>query len=128
MLLSELLKSLVAISNCGDLDIAKVTVDSRKVEPGTLFIACRGATASSPDGHAFLLEAQQKGASAVVVDASMFNLPELAIPVIAVPNSSSVAAKVLERFCGSPSAHLKVTGVTGTNGKSSVTFLLSGIL
>jgi UDP-N-acetylmuramoyl-L-alanyl-D-glutamate--2,6-diaminopimelate ligase len=128
MKLTTLLESLATVPETCNVDITKVTADSRKVEPGTLFIAQKGVLKSSFDGHSFLREAQAKGARAVIVDDEASNIPLLDIPVIAVQNSARIAAQVFERFLGSPSAHLKVTGITGTNGKSSVTFLLSGIL
>jgi MurE/MurF fusion protein len=108
------------------VDIARVTIDSRKVEPGVLFVACAGATASSRDGHEFLERAAAAGAAALVVgDRERGRALAGRLPVILADEPRRLAAILAERALREPSRQLKVVGITGTNGKTTATWLLA---
>lgn len=107
---------------------ARVTIDSRKVRPGTLFVACPGATPGSRDGHEFLAAAVAAGATALVVqDEARGRAFVDRVPVIVVPDARRAAAVLAERVAGNPSSELAVIGITGTNGKTTVTWLVAQI-
>ncbi len=95
-------------------------LDSRKVEKGDLFIAVKG---SQIDGHAFIENAIEKGASAIVCNNDAFTSEE--VTVINVKDSSFALGKIAANFYDNPSAQLKLVGVTGTNGKSTIVSLLN---
>jgi UDP-N-acetylmuramoyl-L-alanyl-D-glutamate--2,6-diaminopimelate ligase len=129
MLLSDLLHDVPATLVAGSPNppIASVTDDSRAVRPGSLFIARSG---TKSDGRAFIADALAKGAVAVLADASL-ELPADVRARVAVATTSDPAlatALVGERFHGSPTKHLKVIGVTGTNGKTTIAHLTQQLL
>ncbi|MDZ4832109.1 MAG: UDP-N-acetylmuramoyl-L-alanyl-D-glutamate--2,6-diaminopimelate ligase [Phycisphaerae bacterium] len=129
MRLRLLLESLPATlaPNSPDPHIWSVTDDSRRAKPGCLFIARVG---TSSDGRAFVADAVAKGAVAVIGDAST-EIPASRRADVALAIASSpalVAAAVGERFHGSPTSHLNVIGVTGTNGKTTVAYLTQQLL
>ncbi|TPW14999.1 MAG: UDP-N-acetylmuramoyl-L-alanyl-D-glutamate--2,6-diaminopimelate ligase, partial [bacterium] len=116
------------ISKRGDreADIHHLAADSRQVKPGSLFVAIRG---QHSDGHAFLRDAVERGAAAVVVEEAAARPGlEAPIPIIEVKDSRMALARLAERFSGSPSSRLGMIGVTGTNGKTTVTCLIQSIL
>ena len=122
MRLSALFQGLAVLpSGADDIEVSAVTLDSRQVHPGVVFVASRGVTSSSKDGHAFVNAAVQAGASAVVVEVAV----PCSAPTIISTNARVLAARLAERINGRPSQHLKVAGVTGTNGKTTTTFLLA---
>ena len=122
MKLKEILVNcnLIEILGEKDLDIALVAFDSRKVEPGGLFFAVRG---TQTDGHAFIDTAIEKGAVAIVCEQLPKTLQE-DVTYIKVANSSLVLGVAAANFYGNPSKSLKLTGVTGTNGKTTIATLL----
>ena len=96
-----------------------VTADSRAVRAGTLFLALPG---HSVDGRRFITDAVARGACAVLWDsANDFAPPDLAVPNAGVTNLRALAGFLAHRIYGTPSAHLALIGVTGTNGKTTVT-------
>ena len=103
-----------------DLDIANVSFDSRKVEDGTLFFAVRG---TQSDGHDYIDMAVEKGASAIVCEKLPKQLKE-SVTYIRVDNSAYVLGVGASNYHGNPSQSLKLTGVTGTNGKTTIATLL----
>ena len=115
-----------------DPEIQSVTIDSRKASPGTLFVACPGATVKSKDGHDFISQAVAQGASALVVESSekvkSLGVDLSTLPCFVVDNARRFVAVVAEKIHGSPSRSLRIVGVTGTNGKSTVTFVLASAL
>ena len=123
MKLLELLKNIPVLeSNVSmELDIAHVAYDSRKVERGSLFVAVTGFAA---DGNRFIPMALQKGA-AVIVTAKK---PEQDVPYVLVPSDRQALALLGCNFYGHPARSMKMVGVTGTNGKTSVTLLLKHVL
>ena len=106
----------------GDLAIGGISVDSRTVRRGDLFVALRGART---DGHDFLAAAARSGAAAALVEKEAASPP---LPCVRVPSTTSALPAVAAAFHGDPSSTLAVVGVTGTNGKTTVTYLLESIL
>ena len=106
----------------GAIDIGGISIDSRKVRKSDLFVALRGERA---DGHAFLAQAAKAGAAAALVEREVSFPP---LPAIPVASTSAALPKVAANFHGDPTARLVVVGVTGTNGKTTVTYLLESIL
>lgn len=104
---------------------AKLTVDSRQVGPGDLFVALVG---DNHDGRDFAAAAVAAGAVAVLVDAAEPLVAPIAAPVIVVEGLAAGLSLAADRFYASPSAQLKVIGVTGTNGKTTVCQLLGQLL
>ena len=117
MKLNELLKGLDVISITGDLniDINNIAYDSRKVEDNTLFICIKGFNS---DGHKYIESAIEKGAKAFLVQEDI-NIEGYTF--IKVEDTRASMAKVADNFYGNPSSELGVIGVTGTNGKTSIT-------
>jgi len=102
--------------------ISGISSDSRTVKPGDLFVAVHGFIS---DGHKFIPQAIQQGASAVVSEAPV---PESTVPLIRVEDSRQALACLARRFFNSPDASLIMLGVTGTNGKTTVAYLLESIM
>ena len=103
-----------------DIDITKVSFDSRTVEPGTMFFAVKG---TQTDGHAYIDTALEKGASAIVCEKLPKKLQD-GVTYIRVDNSAYVLGVGASNFYGNPSRSLKLVGVTGTNGKTTIATLL----
>ncbi|MFN3466359.1 MAG: UDP-N-acetylmuramoyl-L-alanyl-D-glutamate--2,6-diaminopimelate ligase [Candidatus Brocadiales bacterium] len=132
----------VRVFDFQERDITGITDDSRRVKPGYLFVAVQGSRA---DGHNFLLEAVERGAVAIVIEKpATANLPN-ALPVpdgftpfrvglgtgltrIVVSSSRKALACLSNHFYGEPSRHLTCIGITGTNGKTTISYLLRSIL
>ena len=102
------------------LEITKITEDSRAVTAGTLFVALRGTQA---DGHRFIPSAIQAGSRAIVLEMLPEELQE-GVAYIVVPSSSEVLGLLSSALHGHPSRQLTVVGVTGTNGKTTIATLL----
>ena len=105
-----------------DRDVAAVTDDSRAVVAGTLFIAVKGERV---DGHAFVPQAVDSGAVAIVAQATV---ESGALPLIRVADSRKALGLIGSRFYGDPSSRLMMVGVTGTNGKTTTTYLCKSLL
>lgn len=122
MTLSDLLKNAGPARIVGDAgaEITGVQIDSRRVKPGDLFVAMRGTQA---DGHAFIPKAVAQGAAAVLCE----ELPAETAPGVAyavVPSTEDAVGPVATLFYGDPSRRLRLVGVTGTNGKTTIATLL----
>lgn len=109
-----------------DAEIRQIVFDSRRVEAGDLFVAVRGG---SSDGHAFIPDAVAKGAKAVLAE----EWPEVADQqgrpdVVLVPNTRRALAVIASNLYQQPSRRLLLAGVTGTNGKTTVTHFLESII
>jgi UDP-N-acetylmuramoyl-L-alanyl-D-glutamate--2,6-diaminopimelate ligase len=98
-----------------NLELSGMQLDSRAIKPGDLFVALVG---SQFDGRAYISDALESGAVAVLVDEPLSY--GLSVPVVIVPNLKSKISKIASQFFGDPSSQLSLLGVTGTNGKSSV--------
>ena len=106
------------------LRVCDLTEDSRTVMPGSLFVARKGLKA---DGRAFVAQAVEAGAVAVLTDDSELAVAGPAVRLIAVDLPTTVA-RMAERFYGGPSDKLTVIGVTGTNGKTTIAYLIHQML
>ncbi len=104
--------------------IAGIACHSKQVRPGDLFVARAGASA---DGHAFIDEAIRRGAVAVVAERLPTQQTQ-ACPCVMVRDSRQALVMIATRFYGHPSRKLRLIGVTGTNGKTTTTYLLKTIL
>ena len=103
-----------------DVDVASITFDSRKVGPNTLFFAVKG---TQVDGHDYIDGAVEKGA-AVIVCEKMPRKKAEHVTYVKVDNSAYVLGVGASNFYGNPSEKLKLVGVTGTNGKTTIATLL----
>ena len=123
MKLKDLLRGIPVLSATADLEteIPGVSYDSRTTAPGELFVAMTGFAA---DGHAFIPKAMERGAAAVVCERP----PEGAVPYVQVENSRRALAVLGANFFGHPAEKMTMIGVTGTNGKTTTTYLLKAIL
>lgn len=102
------------------IDITGVTIDSREVKSGNLFICIDGAVV---DGHTFAKQAQDQGAAAILAERPL----DVSIPVILVKDTLRALAPIANAFYNHPSKEMRVIGITGTNGKTSMTYLLESI-
>ena len=125
MKLKEMLKDLnyEIVKGTDEVNINNIQYDSRSIEKGDLFFAIQGY---NTDGHKYIPTAYEKGAIAIVYDKDMDNLPECTM--VKVKNSRKAMAKVSSNFYGNPKDKLKIIGVTGTNGKTTSTFMIKSIL
>ncbi len=123
MKLNDLLKNIKPLSIVGntDKDIKGINIDSRKIEQGHLFVAMKG---TQTDGHKFIEKAIELGASAVLLEDMPAETAEKDITYIQVKSTEDAVGKVATTFYGDPSHQLKLVGVTGTNGKTTVATLL----
>ena len=124
---SALLSELAAVGNGRVVGLAEVEVtdvqhDSRGLEPGHLFVAVRGLT---NDGHVFVEDAERLGAAAVCVEEES---AQLGIPQLVVANTREALGPLAAAVHGHPSHDVAVVGVTGTNGKTTVTHFLEAIV
>lgn len=119
--ISALTQDGIVVPGSGDADIRAIHYDSRSVETGGLFVAIRGLVA---DGHRFIDDAVKRGALAVVLEDDPGNL---SVPSIRVNDSRKALALLGDSFYGHPSHNMHITGITGTNGKTSVTYLLEAM-
>lgn len=123
MKLKELLTDISVLEATADLDleIPQIVYDSRKVTPGCLFVAISGFAS---DGNRFIPMAMEKGAAAVVTATR----PEGDVPYVLVASDRMALAMLGCNFYGHPAKSMTMIGVTGTNGKTSVTLLLKQVL
>ena len=122
MKLNELLKNITPIKIIGndDVEITGVNIDSRRIKTGHLFVAMKG---TQVDGHLFIGKAIELGAISVLCE----DLPEVlqeGITYVQVESTEDAVGKVATLFYGDPSHKLKLVGVTGTNGKTTIATLL----
>jgi UDP-N-acetylmuramoyl-L-alanyl-D-glutamate--2,6-diaminopimelate ligase len=109
-------------AQAAEVEISGLAYDNRTVSPGTLFFCVRGFTR---DGHEFAADAAARGAAALVVD---HELTDLALPQVIVADVRAAMAPAAAAFFGDPTAELSLTGVTGTNGKTTTAYLVRSLL
>jgi len=107
---------------CGDIVAGQCASDSRRVGPGDVFAALPGM---HHDGRDFIAEAIARGCSAIL---SPTPLPEAGVPVCVVPHVRAAFGHLCQALAGNPTRHLRVIGVTGTNGKTTTTCLIARML
>ena len=107
----------------GGVEVSGVAYDSRDVKPGDLFVAVAGIRS---DGHAYAADAVVAGAVAVAVERPVDLPPDT--PVLKVPSTRAGLAEIAAEFYGRPSRHLHVAGITGTDGKTTVTHMAEHVL
>lgn len=125
MILRELLNDIDIVNFKGnfDLNISGISFDSNKVKEGFLFVALKG---ENTDGHSYIDSAVKNGAKALIVE----KLPEInsqEVSVVQVNDSRAALAVVSANFFGHPTKELTLVGITGTNGKTTITYLLESI-
>lgn len=130
MILSELLQSLNRSDVAGDLhsvpaaasrvSVSAITYDSRRAQPGSLFVALKGQRA---DGVSFAMEAVGRGAVAIVSETAPTG--EVSVPWVRVQNGRLALALLADAFHRHPSSEMAVVGITGTNGKTTTAYLIS---
>ncbi len=122
MKLSELLKSVKVLQVAGpaEVEVTGVNIDSRKIEKGHLFVAIKG---TQTDGHQFITKAVAQGAVAILCE----EMPEEkcdGVSYVQVASTEDIVGQVATNFYDNPSQRLKLVGVTGTNGKTTIATLL----
>lgn len=124
--LSWLLEGVAEIDAVDDRLIQDIRNDSRQVEAGDLFFACKGLSQSGAD---FIDEAIDRGACAVLADASFkLDAADRRVPLLSIPDLGDKLGLLADRFFNYPSSAMNVIGVTGTNGKTSVSYIIAQAL
>lgn len=120
MLAEKLMKS-ECPEECKNIEITSVAYDSRKVTKGGLFVCIKGY---ETDGHKFAQSAVENGAVLIVAEDEI----EVGVPVVYVENTRVKIAQLACAFYGEPSNKFSLIGITGTNGKTTITYLIKSIL
>ena len=108
-------------SDIEDIEITGIAYDSRNVLPGNVFVCIKGF---ETDGHKYAASAVENGAALIIAEDKI----NVNIPVIYVKDSRKTIAEIAAQFYGNPSEKFRLVGVTGTNGKTTITYLLKSIL
>ena len=126
MLLQKLLEGIPykMLQGTNEVEIKMPVYDSRKVQPGDLFVCITGF---QTDGHRYIPMALEKGAAALLVEHAVEDIPEN-IMVIQTENNRQALAALSANFYDHPTQKMRVTGVTGTNGKTTITYLVRSVL
>jgi len=124
MKFKELLKGIKILEACGDLalEIEGISSHSKTVRPNYLFVAIKG---ERNDGHLFIEEALKRGASALLVERRVEGIN---VPYVLVEDTKTALGQVASNFYGHPSKEMRLIGITGTNGKTTTTYLLESII
>src|SRR5262245_19350473 len=123
MILGTLIDDLAGARVLGEAGVAirAVRNDSRAIEPGDVYVAVRGMRA---DGHAFVPAAIERGAAAVVVEHRL----DVAVPQVIVADGAAALGVLVARSLGDPAKAMTLIGITGTNGKTTTTYLVESML
>src|ERR1700751_1409094 len=124
MTFQHLLDGAEFLSQSGNPEVNSVEYDSRRVNPGSLFVAMQGQSA---DGNRFIDQAIQAGAVAIVTD-SPAEKPREGVAWALVPHGRRALARISENFYRRPAERIAVTGTTGHNGKSTTAFVIESML
>lgn len=125
MTLKKIFENLDVVVN-NDLEITKITTNSREVIKGSLFIAINGFTV---DGHSFIDSAIDNGAVAILIDEERYDeFKDKKVEVLTTENTRKICALVSCNFFGNPTKEFSLIGVTGTKGKTTTTFMIKEIL
>ncbi|MDD6308608.1 MAG: UDP-N-acetylmuramoyl-L-alanyl-D-glutamate--2,6-diaminopimelate ligase [Clostridia bacterium] len=119
MRFGELIKNTSILGS--NTEITSICYDSRKVTKGSLFVAIRGY---QTDGHQYIQTAVQNGAAAIVAEENV----ECGVPLAVFPDTRKALAEIAARFYGNPADKLTLIGITGTNGKTTTTYLIKQVL
>lgn len=126
--LRQLLQNITDLNKIPDINISGLALDSREIKPGYLFFAYQG---SSIDGKQFIDQAITNGAAVILCDTNK-PLSTLThknnIPIIALPNLTKTIGQIAANFYDNPSKNMLAIGITGTNGKTSISYLLTSAL
>ncbi len=123
MKLSQLLAGVCTVSPITEeIEIKNVAYDSRRVVPGSLFVCIKGF---ATDGHQYIRSAIENGAIAILVQDEV---GDIAVPCIKAADTRKALAQIAANFYDHPEKKLKIVGVTGTNGKTTVTTLIKSVL
>ncbi len=121
--LSQILKGVQYSGSVDSRNISGIFYDSRKIQKDSLFIAIKGFNV---DGHNFIDKAIELGANSILLDQNIKN--KYSIPFLKVKDSRKAMSKIASNFFGDCSKNISITGITGTNGKTSITYLINHIL
>lgn len=121
MKLSQIVKDIEIKGALPDIEIGKIAYDSRKVEKGDVFVCIKGY---QTDGHKYVDSAVQNGAAVVLACDEI----EADVPVIYTPDTRLALALMSKAYFGNPLRNIGLIGITGTNGKTTVTYLIKSIL
>jgi len=130
MRLRQLIRTIISDSNSSrieDFEVAGIACNSKDVRDNFIFVAIKG---NCEDGHKFIPEAINRGAKAIIVQCQVSSVKcqDKNINFIEVKDTRKVLAKLVTEFYGDPSSRLKVIGITGTNGKTTISYLLEALL
>jgi|TARA_B110000467_G_scaffold165021_1_gene197770 UDP-N-acetylmuramoyl-L-alanyl-D-glutamate--2,6-diaminopimelate ligase len=123
MKLKDILENLKFTGKIDGREISGIAHDSRKVKPGTLFVAIKG---QHSDGYEFIPSAIERGASAIIANGRPTDITN--IPVVHVSDTREAMSHVAANFYGRPSENMTIVGITGTNGKTSVCKLITHLI
>ncbi len=112
------------LENWGETEIAGITISSLEVKQGFLFVAVKG---SRRDGHSYVASTVSSGAAAVAVERISDDIRKLGVPVAITRDSRLTAARAASNFHRNPSSEMKVVGITGTNGKTTVAHMVESV-